>query len=84
MGRTRIPANFFTLIGVDIFYLKSAKIFHRVRQDPKTFQRLPKTVRRVQSNMNMGTQRNIDFPTKKREDHPHRLFFSLFGSGFFK
>ena len=47
-----------------------------------------KMLRRVPSNTNMGTQRNIDFPTKnensEKVDHPYRLFFTLFGSGFFK
>ena len=69
----------------DIFYLKSAKIFRRgpiISED----------VRRLSEDF----QRNIDFLHKgtltsllKKEnsekvDHPHRLFFSLFGSGFFK
>ena len=59
-----------------------------VRRRPKTFRRLPKMLRRVPSNTNTGTQRNIDFLLKKENsekvDHPHRLFFSLFGSGLFK
>ena len=58
---TRQP---FYIYRRDIFYLKSAKIF---RKGLKTFRRLPKMLRRVPSNTNTGTQRNIDFPTNRRE-----------------
>ena len=40
------------------------------------------------SNTNMRTQRTLTSLLKKENSekvyHPHRLFFSLFGSGFFK
>ena len=48
----------------DIFYLKSAKIF---RGGPIISEDVPKMLRQVPSNTNTGIQRNIDFPTKKRE-----------------
>ena len=54
----------------DIFILRVPRFFvgsDNIWRCPKTFRRLPKTLQRVLSNMNTGTQRNIDFPTKKRE-----------------
>ena len=54
----------FTFIGVPFFYHKSAKIF---RSGPIISEDVPKMLRRVPSNTNTGIQRNIEFPTKKRE-----------------
>ena len=51
----------------DIFYLKSVKIFRCGPIISEDVRRLPKMLRRVPSNTNTGTQRNIDFPTKKRD-----------------
>ena len=65
-----IPANLFTFIGVTFFILRVPRFFvgsDNIWRCPKTFRRLPKMLRRVPSNTNTGTQRNIDFPTKKRE-----------------
>ena len=65
-----IPANFFTFIGVTFFILRVPRFFvgsDNIRRCPKTFRRFLKTLRRVPSNTNMGTQRNVDFPTKNRE-----------------
>ena len=62
----------------DIFYHKSAKIFRRglitsedVRRRSKDFRRCYEEFRRTKEN-------------SEKLDHPHRLFFSLFGSGLFK
>ena len=60
----------FYIYRCDIFILRVPRFFigsDNIRSCPKTSQRLPKTLRRVPSNMNTGTQRKIDFPTKKKE-----------------
>ena len=59
----------FYIYRCDIFILRVPRFFvgsDNIRSCPKTSQRLPKTLRSVPSNMNTGTQRKIDFPTKKK------------------
>ena len=62
--------QFFYIFWRDIFYLRVPRFFvgsDYIWRCPKTFRRLPKMLRRVPSNTNTGTQRNIDFATKKRK-----------------
>ena len=82
----------FPVIRRDIFYLKSAKIFRRgliisedVRRRSEDFRRCYAEYRLTRTHEHKGT---LIFQLKKKNsekvDHPHRLFFSLFGSGLCK
>ena len=62
-----ISANLFTFVGVTFFILRVPRFFLKGPIISEDVRRLPKMLQRVPSNMNTGTQRNIDFPTKKRE-----------------
>ena len=72
----------------DIFYLKSAKIFRRGPIISEDVRRLSMMLRRVPSNRTQEQKGTLTSQLKKENsekvDHPHRLFFSLFGPGLFK
>ena len=72
----------------DIFYLKSAKIFRRGPIISEDVRRLSMMLRRVPSNRTQEQKGTLTSQLKKENsekvDHPHRLFFSLFGSVLFK
>ena len=76
----------------DIFYLKSAKIFRRgpiisedVRRRSEDFRRRYEEFRLTRTQEHKGTLTSLlKKENSEKVDHPHRLFFSLFGSGFFK
>ena len=66
----------------DIFYSKSAKIFRRGRiisEDQYEEFRLTRTREHKGTLTSLLKKENSE-----KVDHPHRLFFSLFGSGLFK
>ena len=86
---TRQP---FYIYRRDIFYLKSAKIFHKgpiipedVRRRSEDFRRCYEEFRLTRTQEHEGTLTSLLKKENSEEvDHPHRLFFSLFGSGLFK
>ena len=69
----------------DIFYHKSTKIFRRGPIISEDARRRSEDFRLTLTQEHKGT---LTFLLKKESsekvDHPHRLFFSLFGSGLFK
>ena len=76
----------------DIFYLKSAKIFRRGPIISEDVRRRSEDVRRCYEEFRLTrTQEHKGALTSLRKkensekvDHPHRLFFSLFGAALFK
>ena len=76
----------------DIFYLKSAKIFRRgpiisedVRRLSEDFQSCYGEFCLTRTQEHKGTLTSLlKKENSEKVDHPHRLFFSLFGSGLFK
>ena len=87
-----IPANLFTFIGVTFFYLKSAKIFRMgliisedVRRHSEDYRRCYEEFHLTGTQEHKGTLTSLlKKENSEKVDHPHRLFFSLFGSGLFK
>ena len=84
-----IPANFFTdYVGVTFFILRVPRFFvgsDNIRRCPKMFRRRYEEFRLTQTWEHKGTLTSLlKKETSEKVDHPHRLFFSLFGSGFFK
>ena len=86
---TRQP---FYIYRRDIFYLKSAKIFRKgpiipedVRRRSKDFRRCYEEFRLTQTQQHKGTlTSSLIKENSEKVHHPHRLFFSLFGSGLSK
>ena len=86
---TRQP---FYIYRHDIFYLKRAKIFRRgpiisedVRRRSEDFRRRYEEFRLTRTQEHKGTLTSLLIKENlEKVDHPHRLFFSLFGSGLFK
>ena len=88
-----IPANVpFYIYRRDLFYLKSAKIFRRgpiisedVRRLSEDFQSCYGEFCLTRTQEHKGTLTSLlKKENSEKVDHPHRLFFSLFGSGLFK
>ena len=86
---TRQP---FYIYRRDIFYLKSAKIFRKgpiipedVRRRSEDFRRCYEEFRLTRTQQHKGTLTSpLIKENSEKVDHPHRLFFSLFGSGLSK
>ena len=69
----------------DIFYLKSAKIFRRGPIISEDVRRCYEEFRLTRTQEHKGTLTSLlKKENSEKVDHPHRLFFSLFGSGLFK
>ena len=86
------PCQPFYIYRRDIFYLKSAKIFRKgpiipedVRRRSEDFRRCYEEFRLTRTQEHEGTLTSLlKKENSEKVDHPHRLFFSLFGSGLFK
>jgi len=69
----------------EIFYLKSAKILLRGLIISKDVRRCSEEFRLTQTQEHKGTLTSLlKKENLEKVNHPHRLFFSLFGSGLFK
>ena len=86
---TRQP---FYIYRRDIFYLKSAKIFRKgpiipedVRRRSKDFRKCYEEFCLTRTQEHKGTLTSLLIKeNSEKVDRPHRLFFSLFGSGLSK
>ena len=74
----------FTFIGVPFFIIRVPRFFVAVRY-PKTFRRCYEEFRLTRTQEYKGTLSSLlKKGNSEKVDHPHRLFFSLFGSVLFK